>query len=102
MIRDLWAVLRGAGIALDEAEAAWLGNDSGQTISVWAAMEARHGSAAAHLVCLALWLVQRNHCCDQLCDVPMETQNDLRAAVLLILFAPIALVIGAFRKIIGA
>lgn len=102
MIRNLWAVLRGDGIALDEAEARWLGNLHGQTISVWAAMEARHGSAFAHLVCLALWLVQANHCQDQLCNVPMRPQNDLRALALLILFAPVALVIGGIRKITGA
>ena len=97
-LSDLWAVLKGDGIALDDAEAAALGAPAGETISLWMAMQARHGSALAHLACLALWLVQFRHCTDQLAGVPMRVGNYLRAAVLLVLFAPVALVIGAVRR----
>lgn len=96
---DLWAVLKGDGIALDDAEERALGGPAGETISLWAAMEARHGSALAHLVCLALWLVQFRHCRDQLAGVPMQTQNYARAFVLLVLFAPVALFIGVVRRL---
>ena len=98
-VGDLWAVLRGDGIALDEAEARALGAPGGETISLWMAMQARHGSALAHLACLALWLVQFRHCTDQLAGVPMRAGNYLRAAVLLVLFAPVAFVIGAVRRV---
>ena len=93
-VGDLWAVLRGDGIALDEAEARALGAPGGETISLWAAMEARHGSTVAHLVCVALWLVQFRHCRDQIVGVPMQTQNYIRAIALLLLFAPLAFLIG--------
>lgn len=98
-LTDLWAVLKGDGIALDDAEAAALGAPAGETISLWMAMQARHGSALAHLACLALWLVQFRHCTDQLAGVPMRAGNYLRAAVLLVLFAPVAFVIGAVRRV---
>lgn len=101
-LADLRAVLRGDGIALDEAEARALGGPAGETISLWMAMRARHGSALAHLACLGLWLVQARHCRDQLAGVPMRPQNDLRAAVLLLLFAPVALLIGGARRLTGS
>lgn len=100
MIADLWAVLTRAGIRLDEAERAALGGPSGTTISVWAAMEARHGNAFAHVVCLALWLVQFRHCADQIADVPMRPGNYVRAVLLLIPLAPVAALIWAVRKLL--
>lgn len=99
MLQDLWAALKGAGIALDETEAAALSGPQGETISIWAAMQARHGSAFAHLVCFGLWLVQARHCRDQLTGVPMGLSNYARAIVLLILFAPVAALIGALRAV---
>ena len=101
-VADLWAILKGDGIALDEAEARALGAPTGETISLWSAMEARHGSAVAHLVCLGLWLVQFRHCKDQLAGVPMRTGNYIRAAVLLMLFAPFAFLIGEVRRLARA
>lgn len=101
MLRDLWAVLKGAGISLDVAEARALGAPSGDTISLWAAMEARHGSAFAHLACLALWIVQRHHCRDQLRNIPMAPVSYLKAGVLLVLFAPVAGIIRLLRGIGG-
>ena len=50
---DLWSVLKGDGIALDETEAAMLGAPGGETLSLWTAMEARHGVWLAHVACLA-------------------------------------------------
>ena len=101
-VADLRAVLRGDGIALDEAEARALGAPCGETISLWAAMRARHGSAIARLACFALWLVQARHCRDQLAGAPMATQNYVRAAVLLVLFAPLAFLIGGARAVARA
>ncbi len=97
ILSDLWAVLKGAGIRLDEEEAAALGAPAGETISIWEAMQARHGNALAHVACLALFLVQWRHCRDQLAGVPMRTQNYARAMVLLILFAPIAALVWCCR-----
>lgn len=101
-VRDLWALLKGDGIALDKAEAAALGGPARETISVWAAMAYRHGSFFAHLVCLALWVVQARHCQDQLHNVPMSTWNYVRAIIVLILFAPVAFAIGAIRRALAA
>lgn len=100
ILKDLWSVLKGEGIALDKEEAEWLGNTNGETISYWMAVENRHGRTAAHLFCAALWLVQANHCRDQLIGVPMQPSNYVRAIVLLILFAPIAATIGLTRGIL--
>lgn len=97
VLADLWAVLKGDGIRLDEAEAAALGAPAGETISLWEAMQARHGSALAHVVCLALFLVQWRHCQDQLAGVPMAPNNYLRALLLLVLFAPIAGLVRVLR-----
>ena len=85
---DLWLALKGDFIALDETEAALLGAPSGETISLWSAMEARHGVWLAHITCLVLWLVQAHHCKDQMLGIPMKTWNYLRAAMML-LIAPL-------------
>ena len=98
---DLWKVLKGEGIALDDAEAAALGAPKGETISLWVALSARHGRVLAHLACLGLWLVQLRHCRDQLAGVPMQPSNYARAIILLIVFAPIAFVVGLFRWTFG-
>lgn len=94
---DLWTVLKGDGIMLDQEEAAALGAPAGETISLWMAMKARHGKALAHVVCLALFVVQWRHCHDQLAGVPMQPVNYLVAFILLLLFAPIASLVWALR-----
>lgn len=96
-LADLWAVLKGDGIALDRDEAQWLGNQHGQTISMWAAISNRHGSLIGHLVCVALFLVQWRHCHDQLVGTPMRPSNYIRAVALMILFGPVVFVIGCVR-----
>ncbi|MGC9271935.1 hypothetical protein [Acidiphilium sp.] len=82
-LTDLYAVLKGDGIALDETEAALLGIPNGETISLYEAMQARHGSTLAHIACALLWLVQEHHCRDQLANVPMQPNNYIRAFILL-------------------
>ena len=99
-LSDLWGILKGDGVRLDEDEAAALGAPAGETISVWVAMDARHGSALAHIACLALFLVQWRHCHDQLAGVPMQPVNYLRALILLLLFAPVAAVVWVTRQIV--
>jgi hypothetical protein len=96
----LYHAIKGDGIALDEAECEALGGPDGQTISMWTAMEARHGSALAHVFCLALWVVQRHHCRDQLAGVPMEGQNYIRAVIALVAFAPIVGIVWLARQIV--
>lgn len=81
---DLLAALKGDAIQLDETEAALIGAPAGETVSMFAAMEAKHGVAFAHLACALLWIVQAHHCADQLLGVPMTWWNYLRAAVLVI------------------
>lgn len=98
MFRDLWAVLKGDGIALDKAEAAALGGPAGETISVWAAISARHGNLFAHLVCLGLIVVQARHCQDQITGVPMTWWNYAKAIVLLVAFAPLVPLIWLLRR----
>ena len=87
---DLWKVLKTGGIALDKEEAAAFGAPKGETISLWAAMSAKHGSLLAHVVCAGLWVVQFRHCEDQLLGVPMGEGNYLRAMVGLVLLFPVA------------
>jgi hypothetical protein len=100
MLNDLITILHGDCIALDKEEADALGGPAGDTISLWAAMQARHGSAFAHIVCIGLWLVQFRHCTDQLSGVHMRPQNYMRAAVCLVAFAPIVAVIWSIRKMV--
>lgn len=89
-LSDLWAVIKADGIALDKTEAALAGIPGGYTISLWEAMQARHGSIKAHIACALLWLVQEHHCRDQLAGVPMHPNNYVRA--ILLLLSPIVLV----------
>ena len=88
-LSDLYAALKGDFIALDETEAALIGARPGETLSLYAAFEAKHGVFWAHVACLVLWIVQAHHCKDQLLGIPMKTWNYARAAVLL-LIAPLA------------
>ena len=101
-LSDLWSVLIGDGVALDKEEAKLLGNKYGQTISIWAAIESRHGSIIAHIVCLGLFLVQWKHCRDQLVGVPMQPPNYIAAAILLLLaFIPVVIISGIRRTVIA-
>ena len=88
-LSDLYTALKGDFIALDETEAALIGAPPGETLSLYAAFEAKHGVFWAHITCLVLWLVQAHHCKDQMLGIPMKTWNYLRAAILL-LIAPLA------------
>lgn len=97
MLTDLWRVLKGAGLKLDEEEEEALGGPEGQTISMWMALRNRHGNALAHVFCLALYLVQFQHCRKQLAGQPMAPRNYVRAIILLVLFAPVAVLFGAVR-----
>ena len=89
-LHDLYAALKGDFIALDETEAALLGAPPGETVSLYAAFEAKHGVFWAHVACLVLFAVQAHHCKKQLLGIPMATWNYLRAAILLIV-APLVL-----------
>ena len=83
-ISDLYAVLKGDGIALDETEAALIGAPNGETISLFSAIEARHGWIAAKVMCAILSvLVQPGHCQKQIIGDPMPGVDYLRAFVLL-------------------
>lgn len=99
-VRDLWHVLTGAGIALDKKEAEALGAPAGETISLWCAIESRHGCLIAHIACLGLYLVQFRHCRDQLAGVPMHPGNYVRAAILLVLIAPPVFTVGVCRRLL--
>jgi hypothetical protein len=81
---NIWSVLKADGIALDETEAALLGAPSGETISLWSAMEALHGVWPARLACL-IWaiLIEWRHCHKQLLGQPMPGLSYVRAAVCL-------------------
>jgi len=88
-LTDLWRVLRGDGIALDKTEAALLGIPNGETISLYSAMEAKHGVVLAKIACAIFSvLIQRHHCANQLDGTPMTAMNYVRAAICLILFLP--------------
>ena len=81
---DLWLALKGDFLALDETEAALIGAPPGETLSLYAAFEAKHGVWLAHITCLVLWLVQAHHCKDQMLGIPMKTWNYIRAAIMLV------------------
>lgn len=82
---NLLAILKGDGIALDVTEGAILGAPDGETISLWSAMEARHGWWLACLSCAFLSLtVQWDHCHKQLIGAPMQPANYVRAVAALI------------------
>lgn len=90
-LTDLWRVLRGDGINLDRTEAALLGIPNGETISLYEAMQAKHGVLLAKIACAIFSvLIQWNHCANQLDGTPMKPMNYVRAAICLILFLPFA------------
>ena len=78
---DIWAELKGDGIALDRTEAALIGAPEGETVSLYAAMSARHGAVLARIACAVFSvLIQRGHCAAQISrQRPMSAQNYLRA-----------------------
>lgn len=97
---DIFAVLKGDGIALDETEAALIGAPNGETISLYAAMEKRHGVWLAKLACAAFsLLIQRHHCSKQLLGQPMKPLNYVRALALLL--APLVIASVLVRQFIG-
>lgn len=88
---DLWAVLKADGIAFDETEAALLGAPGGETISLWAAMQARHGVVLATIACAVFSvLIQTSHCKKQMLGQPMKAGNYVRAMACLLV--PVVLV----------
>ncbi len=94
-LADLWAVLKGDGLALDRTEAALIGAPAGDTVSLYAAIGARHGVLLARVACVVFAVaIQRGHCSAQFPGGrPMGVGNYLRAAVCLL--APAwALVLG--------
>ena len=101
--KDLWSVLRADGIDLDKTEEAILGGPEGDTISLWSAMEARHGVVLACIACFVFSiLIQFHHCQKQLLDQPMLPANYIRATICLIVIPVIlAILIWHILKIIG-
>lgn len=89
---DLVAVLKGDGIALDDTEGAIIGVPAGETISLFAAIEARHGWVLAKLACAFFSLaIQPHHCANQLPGGrDMNGEQYLRAIVCLL--APLVVV----------
>lgn len=85
---DLFSVLKGDFIDLDKTEAALLGAPKGETISIWAALESKHGKLLAHIACFVFSiLIQWDHCKKQLTNAPMFFENYLRASFGLLIFA---------------
>ena len=83
-LSDLYAALKGDFIALDETEAALIDAPPGETVSLYAAFEAKHGAFWAHVMCGILWIAQAHHCKDQMLGIPMKTWNYIRAAIMLV------------------
>lgn len=82
---DIWYVLKRDGIGLDCTEEAILGGPKGETISIWSAMEDKHGYILAHIACVFFSIaIQWHHCKKQLAGVPMQAQNYIRAIIALI------------------
>jgi hypothetical protein len=76
------------GIAFDMFLNAILGGKAGQTISIRAALASQSGSRLGCLFCRLLsWLVQRNHCADQLAGIGMPFGSYVRALICLIALA---------------
>jgi hypothetical protein len=76
------------GIAFDMQLNAILGGVAGQTISLRMAQAALRKVWAACVFCKVLsWLVQRDHCADQLGGKPMNDENYFRAFVGLVVLA---------------
>ena len=88
---DIGAVLKGDFIALDDTEAAILGAPKGETVSLYAEMERRHGWLLARVACVIFSvLIQRGHCRNQLAGgKPMGEQNYIRAAICLVVLPPV-------------
>lgn len=88
---DIGAVLKGDFIALDDTEAAILGAPKGETVSLYAEMERRHGWLLARVACVIFSvLIQRGHCRNQLAGgKPMAEQNYIRAAIWLVVLPPV-------------
>ena len=84
-LADLWAVLKGDGLALDRTEAALIGAPAGETVSLYAAVAARHGVVLARVACAVFSVaIQRGHCQAQMPGGrPMSAGNYLRAWVCL-------------------
>jgi|GEM_PF-4693461 hypothetical protein len=79
---DLWAAIKGDFVALDVTEAAILGAPNGETLSLYDALAARHGSALAHLACVVLsFVVEPGHCANQIAARPMGTLAYIRAGL---------------------
>lgn len=101
--KDLWDVLVADGIDLDKTEEAILGGPEGDTISLWSAMEARHGVILACIACFVFSiLIQFHHCQKQLVGTPMLPMNYIRATICLIVIPIIlALLIWRILKMLG-
>ncbi len=87
--------LDAVGVQLDCFLCAIIFGIKGQTISIHAALERKAGKKWACLLCAFLsWLVQHDHCQDQLDGIPMGTTNLFRAfcgltILFLLLFYPV-------------
>ena len=84
--REVAAVLKGEFLDLDRAEAALIDAPPGDTVSLYAAMEARHGFLLARIACVLFSiLIQWNHCANQAPGgKAMRPQNYVRAALCLV------------------
>lgn len=92
---DLWTVIKGDLIELDADEAKLFGAPAGETISLFAAMEARHGYTLACIACFCLSIiVEWGHCKNQLAGRDMSTMAYVRAGigVTMLALAPLALI----------
>jgi hypothetical protein len=82
------------GFQLDELLCAILFGVMDTTISLHVALEAKAGKKWACLFCKFLsWLVQRDHCQDQLDNVPMQLDNYIRALIGLLLLAALIVIV---------
>lgn len=99
---DIWSVLQADFMALDRTEAAIIDAPSGETVSLYAEMEDRHGALLARVACVIFSvLIQPNHCANQLAGgTPMKPMNEVRAAVCLI-FGPVVLIALAWLSVRG-
>ncbi len=87
------AYFKTIGLQFDELLCAILFGVMNTTISMHVALEMQAGKKWACLFCdLLSLLVQRNHCQDQLDNVPMSTGNYIRAFIALLVLAVIILV----------
>jgi hypothetical protein len=71
--------LENLGIALDMFFNALFGGVAGQTISMRAALAQKNSQIACWFCQFLSWLIQRNHCADQLDGVMMQPENYFRA-----------------------